>query len=305
MDGIREETRKLEVLEKRGKIREECQVGSVDEEASSRGKDFRSRMRKTSRGLYVRPSRGHSLARGGKGRYFLDCFSGKGGVSRAVRQLYFATREYEISVDRAYDLTRRANLKVIHKDIEKRKVLAAMLAPPCESWTPARDRTCVIRNKSFPWGLPRDQLSDLDFGKVLLGNRTMRSAIEIVKHLHGKGLPWGIENPHASKCWNLEFFQRMQRDERVTTIVLDFCAFGTAWRKRTRILVGNVQEPDLGRLFGRICPSRECVCSFTGKTHFQLTGSNSKGVPWTRIAQPYPAKLCKHLAHVLTCKYHF
>ena len=304
-DDRREEARKLEILEKRGKIREERQVGSVDEKADPGDKDFRCRMRKTSRGLYVRPSRGHSLARGGKGCYFLDCFSGEGGVSREVRQLYFASREYEISFGPCYDLTRRANLKVIHKDIEKRKVLASMIAPPCESWSPARDRTSVIRNKSFPWGLPREQLSDRDFGKVLLGNKTMRSAIEIVKHLHAKGLPWGLENPHASKCWNLEFFQRLQRDEHVTTIVLDFCAFGTAWRKRTRILVGNVQEPDLGRLFGKFCPSRDGICSFSGKPHFQLTGSNHKGVPWTRIAQPYPAKLCKQLAHVLTCRYHF
>ena len=133
----------------------------------------------------------------------------------------------------------------------------------------------------------------------------MRSAIEIVRHLHAKGLPWALENPHASECSNLEFFKRLQVDERVATIILDFCAFGTAWRKRTRILVGNVQEPDLGRLFGKICPSRDGVYSFFGKTNFQLTGSNSKGVPWTRIAQPYPVELCRQLADVLTCRYHF
>ena len=163
----------------------------------------------------------------------------------------------------------------------------------------------MIRNKQHPWGIPREQLSDKDFEKVQVGNSTMQAAIEMVDHLHRRQLPWSLENPHASKCWNLPFFKALQEDENVDMCVVDFCAFGTPWRKRTRILVGNVHEPDIGKLHGKFCLSRCGFCTFSGKKHFQLTGSNHAGIPWTRIAQPYPKKLCTQLAHVLTCRYHY
>ena len=47
------------------------------------------------------------------------------------------------------------------------------------------------------------------------------------------------------------------------------------------------------------------LCSFSGKQHFQLTGSNRQGIPWTSMAQPYPAGLCRDLAFALTSPFHY
>ena len=143
-----------------------------------------------------------------------------------MRRLGFAAREFDNRLSPEYDLTRKQLRKHLHSDIERGRMIAAMLAPPCESWTPARDRTSVIRNKQHPWGIPREQLSDRDFEKVQVGNSTMQAAIEIVDHLHRKRLPWSLENPHASKCWNLHFSRPFKRMKRLMYVYLIFVPLG-------------------------------------------------------------------------------
>lgn len=50
---------------------------------------------------------------------------------------------------------------------------------------------------------------------------------------------------------------------------------------------------------------RRGLCSRTRKPHFKLTGSNHLGIPWTRVAQPYPSGLCRDLASSLTSPSHY
>ncbi len=222
-----------------------------------------------------------------------------------MRRLGFNAREYEVRRNPLYDLTCRKTLKHIHADFDKGLVIAAMLAPPCDTFSPARDRTAVIRTKDCPWGLPRHLVSDKDWEKLKRGNQTMRAAIGIAKHMLKRNLPWALENPHPSKCWSIPGLKTLSADTHVDVMVVDFCAYGTPWRKRTRILVGNVAEPDLGRLANKRCPATDGFCPFRNRKHFELTGSSHDGTPWARIAQPYPAKLCRDLAHILTCRYHY
>ena len=68
----------------------------------------------------------------------------------------------------------------------------------------------------------------------------------------------------------------------------------------------DVREP--GR--GRHGPPAEAVHhpegggSHTGRRHFPLMGSNPQGVPWTRVAQPYPKGLANDLAKALVVQAH-
>lgn len=66
----------------------------------------------------------------------------------------FNAREWELLKGPDGDLTTPAVLQSVKYDIAKHRILAAMLAPPCSSFSVARDRTRVIRNKEYPWGLP-------------------------------------------------------------------------------------------------------------------------------------------------------
>ena len=209
-------------------------------------------------------------------------------------------REWELLKGENHDLTRPVVMQKIQYDIKKGLIIAAMLAPPCSSFSPARDRTRVIRSRAFPWGIAGVPPHEVE--KLEVGNACILAALKIIKALDRHGVPWVLENPHSSKMWYLPPLVDLQNSCHTTTIVTDFCQWGTRWRKRTRLLAGNINPIDLERL-QRFCRDSKGLCSRTGCQHFQLTGSNSHGVPWTRVAQPYPARLCHSLAHSLLAKY--
>ncbi len=295
-----EETRRLDDKDKCQPVRERRKIGSHVAEAGSKHSAVLQDCGALHRGNYPRPRLSkHPIARSGEviTGYVADYFSGSGRVARAVRQLGFSTREWELSHGDQFDLTHPCVLRKVKQDIDKHKVIAAMLAPPCSSFSPARDRTSVIRTKDYPWGLPG--LSEKENEAVRLGNRCMRAALRIIRWLDFWKIPWIFEQPHCSKAWFTPELIALQNADHTHVLVTDFCQFHTQWRKRTRLLAGNVDWNDFQRC-GRLCTGKHGVCSRSNRLHFQLTGSNPQGVPWTRIAQPYPHKLCRQLAHSLT-----
>ena len=232
-----------------------------------------------------------------KGCYYGDCFAGKGGVSRSIVKLGFPARRWEINDGPCGDLTKRRNMSVIKSDNKTGKLKGGMLAPPCSSFSIARDRTGVIRTRDRPYGV--DNVSEADAQRLKIGNDTAAAAITIAMLLHKAGLPWVLENPKSSKMWWLPRMIRLSKMANVTAVTTDFCMFGKPWRKRTQLLTGNLCEEERARLC-RLCHGSRGFCQRTGQKHLQLTGSSPSGQPWTAIAQPYPAALCEQLAFVLT-----
>ena len=228
--------------------------------------------------------------------YFADFFAGVGGVARAARSLGFSTREWEILHGDSSDLTRPSVLKKIRADIKSKKLIAAMFAPPCSTFSTARDRTRVIRNRLHPWGF--SDLPEYELEKIRLGNACFKATLKIIRWLDEERIPWILENPHSSKAWYLPEIQALLTSDHTQVIVTDFCQYGKPWRKRTRLLAGNVDMDDFKRC-ERICVGVKGCCSRTQKPHVHLTGSSSKGIPMTRVAQPYPSRLCHDLAHAL------
>ena len=262
-------------------------------------------VRRTSRGCRPWASSGQVPAMTPKhrARYFLDLFSGKGGVSAAWRRLGFRSFEFELQHGPASDLTSRSVLGRVLQSIRKGEVLGAMLAPPCSSFSVARDRTVVIRTAEAPWGLPSHFLSAKDQVRVATGNRCMRSALRILKVLDQLRLPWCLENPATSKIWCLPPLQQLMQQSHVQAVTVDFCQFSTPWRKPTTLLFGNLDAQDVARLLHRQCAGPPGLCSRTGLPHKRLTGNAPDGRPWTLHAQPYPPRLCADLAFALSSPY--
>ena len=300
------EKRPLEKPQERGQVREECEACSKFPSSTQSPATPLPGRRKTTRGCDVGHGAASSAAlapKGLKGQYVADFFAGVGGVAKACRRLGFAAKEWEISRGSQFDLTSRGVQKKIKKDINARLVIAAMLAPPCGTFSVARDRTTVIRSKDFPWGLPADLLSPKDYVKVQTGNSCFQAALRIIHWLDQHRIPWILENPATSKCWYLPPLQKLEQSPHVVCVLTDFCQYGCAWRKRTKLMCGNLDSQDVHRL-QRLCTGRG-LCSRTSKRHFQLTGSNRQGIPWTRVAQPYPQGLNKDLAFSLTSPSHY
>lgn len=220
-------------------------------------------------------------------------------MSRALRRRGFSARDWDLLRGNEYDLTRRPVQRLVKLDAQRGLILGAMLAPPCSSFSPARDRTRVIRSRQYPWGIPG--IDGRDGMKLETGNRCLRGALDLVRCFHALRIPWIWENPRGSKMWYVKELCDLENDADVISITADFCQFGKKWRKRTKFLCGHIPEQDLARL-SKMCQGKRGVCSATGCRHFQLSGSNKRGMPWTRIAQPYPGPLCEALAHALVGK---
>ena len=109
------------------------------------------------------------------GSYVADCFAGCGVVSKKVRAAGFAAREWELLNSPAHDLCKFKVRAPIVADLTLGRCIGLMLAPPCSSWSVARDRTYPIRNVEHPMGIPG--LSEKDNGKLKIGNDTMNAAV--------------------------------------------------------------------------------------------------------------------------------
>ena len=92
--------------------------------------------------------------------------------------------------------------------------------------------------------------------------------------------------------------------EGVYLIYLDFCMYGTEWRKPTKLLT-NV--PEL-RALSRRCRGTASCYSRTGRAHRSLRGGVPKGIAeyadkvgwrWTAVASPYPEELCEEYARLV------
>ena len=238
-----------------------------------------------------------------KGHYVADLFSGCGGVALACERLGFVSKQWDIRLGHQCDLTSRNVLYKLKCDIKAGKIIAVMMAPPCNSFSVARDRTKVIRTREYPWGIPSVFLTDSELENIQLGNACFKSCFALIKLLDKYRIPWILENPASSKCWYLPAWDRVCSQTHVHAVYTDFCRFGTRWKKHTKFVCGNIEWDDLHRV-NQQCNGRG-ICMVTGKPHFQLTGKGPGGRNWTEIAQPYPSKLCSALAHALTAPHHY
>ena len=80
--------------------------------------------------------------------------------------------------------------------------------------------------------------------------------------------------------WYMPELLRLQKQGVCHRLRLDFCAYGTEWRKTTDIMFVHACPTALARR----CPGHAW--------HQVLRGQGPDGKPWTLYAQPYPDELC-------------
>ena len=137
-----------------------------------------------------------------------------------------------------------------------------------------------------------------DAARLFEGNACMIATLDIIRHCMKHRVPWVLEHPSTSKAWYLPEVLFGEAHPDVICSIADFCQYGSRWRKRTKFMSAFIDQQDLHRVAHK-CQGHG-KCSRTGKPHLQLTGQSPQGVAWTKIAQPYPGRLCHSLAHALT-----
>ena len=140
----------------------------------------------------------------------------------------------------------------------------------------------AVRTHEFPIGVPHASPSMKL--KLAEGNERLNFVCKMIAICISLKIHYWFENPDNSHMWYQRVFHELLRDAAHRFFRTDFCVYGTAWRERTRFIpssrLGNTK---------RLC-NRQHV-------HQVLRGRSSQfGKCWTKVAEPYPRKLCNLLA---------
>lgn len=231
----------------------------------------------------------HSRKNGHR-RVFLELFAGKGGISTYVERRGIGAIRVELLS--GVDCCKPEVIKLLLGWIHSGVICAAWLGTPCSTWSRARRDIDGHgpRSKQYIYGYPG--LSEVEMKRLADGNLTMKVSCQLIRALNRCGTPTVLENPSASLLWSAPPLQPLLTQGH--RIVIDYCSYGTRWRKRTAFHAFNLAS---AHSLGCTCRGRRGKCSFSGLKHQLLSGYDKVTKQrWTKIAEPYPMKLCKDFA---------
>ena len=221
-----------------------------------------------------------------QGPGFLDLYSGKKGFAKASLR-YGAPWVLVVDIDDGpqCDLL-DCNVR---KRIEDAVTLGAFIhisaAPICGSFS--RAVTPAVRSRLHPRGLKG--ITENMKVKVRDGNSHSIWIASLIQLAISLGILYWVENPDGSFLWLQPEWKGLPSQAADSYFKVDFCTYGTPWRKRTRFLTS-------GRLshVRRLCRGNH--------EHVLLRGrSKAHKAAWTKVAEPYPRRLCAVLAHAACC----
>ena len=211
----------------------------------------------------------------------LDLFSGKRGVARSLARFevpWVLTFELDRGADQDLDSPRLRKKLEWLIDLAAFKIIGG--APVCSSFS--RAVRPPVRSTSRPAGFPG--LSPGMFAEVCAGNSQNQCIYSLRDKAVLKGLHYWFENPDSSFFWALPGWEQERPADSARTFRYDNCRFGTPWRKRSKIAT------NLSLAGARL------LCRKKVK-HLRLSGySHEHKCSWTRVAQTYPAGLCRVIA---------
>lgn len=231
------------------------------------------------------------------GWWVVEVFSGCARLSRACARAGFHVIAYDIEYGKDCDLLVQRNLNKLIRFIHSHPVALVWFGTPCTSWSRARRNDggpCPLRDDStFLMGFPH--VSPKDGEKIKVGNQLLAVTLDVCAICIKHQIRFVIENPFTSRLWLIAGIQHLLKTGgRLSR--LDFCAFNTPWRKATGLLHWHFDQL---QTVCRCCSPSSGRCSFSGKRHIILSGKDASGLWMTRVAQPYPHKMCVTIADLL------
>ena len=223
-------------------------------------------------------------------------FAGTAVLSKAVKKRGFEVEAWDKTFSQSYDVTVRANRRRLVQRIREGNVLGLWFGTECKSFSRARRAPvgsrwpAALRSREAPEGV--DGLDALDHDRVAYGNALASATAELAFEVIKAGIPTVIENPVASFLWWQPCFLALRARFEPQIVSTDYCGFGKAWRKRTRLWSWHL---DL-RSVMRSCSSGGGCCDFSGKPHVLLTGKAADGRLNTKVAEKYPRDMVDIIA---------
>ena len=173
---------------------------------------------------------------------FLEIFAGCGALSGAMSEYGFRVAPpFDVKDSDLFDVTRREVADVVVGWIRRKLLWCVWLAPPCTSWTLAKG--------SAPSPSVRRR-----------GLKCAEFSVRVAEACFAAGVPFVIENPKSSRLWDWSRLQRVLLRTRAVEVDFDMCAYGTSYKKPTRLC---------GTLLGLESLSASCSCT---ESHSRLQG---------------------------------
>ena len=226
--------------------------------------------------------------------YFVELFAGTGVLTKAVRRLGIACAEPEDVVTGGTDFRVHGQVEQLKEQLsemaERTRHLFIHLAPPCATFSRARDRSVRtrLRNNWYPGGLPGKEAQTKEANQV--ARRAYKLACWAAVELGAKVT---LENPRRSYLW--------QFVDKFTPAEADFydlhfspCLHGSEFQKPTTLRCWNWKPTKLEG----VCTLRENVftCGRTreeGHTVLEFGGAK------THEAAEYAEGVCKKWAYAI------
>jgi hypothetical protein len=122
---------------------------------------------------------------------------------------------------------------------------------------------------------------------VRLRNTLAQHTFEVARECVANSVPVTIENPKASIMWGTAACTSFEAAAATHHILLDYCQYGTLYRKSTRLLIAAADNTFLAALSRRCCGTHE---------HINLSGWKPRNKPGkvmhpTHKAAAYPKQL--------------
>ena len=212
---------------------------------------------------------------------FLDLFSGKKGFARACVKfgcpwvLTFDFKDGPHCDLLDFDLRKKIEFLVT------RGVFCHVSAAP-SSGSFSRAIGAAVRSRAEPQGIRPVPAGMAE--EIRTGNSHSFWLAFIIQLCIGLKIHFWVSNPDGSYFWTQPEWKQVGAHILENCYRVDFCAFNTPWRKRTRFFTS-------GSLRGvkRLCNGKHA--------HLLLRGKDKKsGMSLTQVAAPYPRALCSLLA---------
>ena len=233
-----------------------------------------------------------------EGPYFLELFAGQAGLTEAVfLQGVPVLPPVEITpsalVTTPQDIV-DVDFWILLMDIIALGIVFFLhCGTPCNTFTSARKDDGgppPLRSAEAPMGLCN--LTESDQLLVFLGNLFLVRTVEACALVFDLGGDFSIENPLLSLMWQTELIAQLTCHCRAFALDLDQCAFGTPWKKPTRLLCST----DLLDAVAVPCPGHSSHEPLKGRV---WDAAQQRYVFQTKKAQVYPLALCATIAQAV------
>jgi len=162
-----------------------------------------------------------------------------------------------------------------------------------------------LRSKAEPWGMDASKFTARELLTLQQGSACLRTVLQLFKAAIPRGIKAWVENPLRSYLWHVPEVVQLIQTQHGIVVPFSQCAFGSLYRKDTKIAFFNVDDSKLMALQAPgLCKSRQKLCCFTGRSHKRTCPSEMEPNMFkhgfeSQAAGHYPECLCKELANAL------